>query len=88
MEFIKVDAKSGRDIVSKYGIQSYPTFMVIHPGSNGRIVDFFEENTRSARVFKKWALSLMNNVKPLETSYTHVERVPVQEVIPEKVTPV
>jgi thiol-disulfide isomerase/thioredoxin len=89
VEFIKVDAKSGRDIVSRYGIQSYPTFMVIHPVSGGKLIELFEENTRSARVFKKWALSLMKNVRPLETSYTQVDRVqPTVEVVPESVTPV
>jgi len=57
VEFIKVDAKSGRDISSRYGISSYPTFMVIHPGSNGKVFDFFEEDRRTARAFKKWAVS-------------------------------
>jgi len=64
VEFIKVDAKSGRDITSRYGISSYPTFMAIHPNSNGKLIDFFEEGTRTLRTFKKWATGLMK-INPL-----------------------
>jgi len=54
--------------------------MVIHPDSKGKVFDFFEENARTARVFKKWAISLMKNVKPLEVEVAQSEMINVTPV--------
>lgn len=57
IKFLKVDGTSDRYTASRYDVHSFPTFIILEPGTHGETFTTFSSNTqRNYANMKRWIL--------------------------------
>ena len=62
--FVKIDGTSLYQAASKYGVESYPTFIYVKPGTKGNKAIVFKAN-RTFEAMKSWMKKILKDVPVL-----------------------
>ncbi len=69
IQFLKVDGTANRIISSRYEIQSFPSFIMLEPGTFGEEWERWNPYSRDYASMKRWIKQLANkyDIQPLNT---------------------
>ena len=70
IKFVKVDGIADGVTSDRYGVESFPSFIYLEPGTNGKIWKQWEPSHRTFSGMKKWigGFAKKNNIPTLHQS--------------------